>query len=178
MKWSTSPHRPPHLFIDNAWYFITASVVDKRHIFSSDAHFTIWVKAFKELIAEFDAKLAAWVILANHYHFLFLPRHGIELGKFMRRLNGRTSKELNELDHALGRTVWYSYWDTCIRGERDFWTRFNYIHVNPVKHGYVENPEDWKYSSIHQYTGEDNKLWLAECVQEFPVLNLFENDAF
>ena len=102
MKWSTSSHRPPHLFIDNAWYFITASVVDKRHIFSSDAHFTIWVKAFKELISEFDAKLAAWVILANHYHFLFLPRHGIELGKFMKRLNGRTSKELNELDHEAG----------------------------------------------------------------------------
>jgi putative transposase len=27
----------------------------------------------------------------------------------------------------------------------------NYIHFNPVKHGYVPNPSDWKYSSIHRF---------------------------
>jgi len=27
----------------------------------------------------------------------------------------------------------------------------DYIHYNPVKHGYVERASDWKYSSIHRY---------------------------
>ena len=177
MKWSISPHRPPHLSVDDAWYFITASVVNKARLLSSDEHLNLWTQAFKELITEFDAKLAAWVVLANHYHFLFLPRHGLELGNFMKRLNGRTSKELNVLDNAKGRTVWYSYWDTCIRGEHDFWTRFNYIHLNPVKHGYVQKPEDWRFSSYQQYADGDS-TWLKDILQEFPVVNLFEDDIF
>lgn len=177
MKWSTSPHRPPHLYEDGVWYFITAATVDKARILSTDRHFDLWIQTFKVLIAEFNAKLAAWVILANHYHFLFLPLYGLDLGKFMKRLNGRTSRELNLLDNATGRTVWYSYWDTNIRGERDFWARFNYIHYNPVKHGYVERSEDWQYSSFHQYA-ESNPDWLKANFQQFPVLNLFEDDVF
>ena len=27
----------------------------------------------------------------------------------------------------------------------------DYIHYNPVKHGYVERAADWRYSSIHRY---------------------------
>ncbi len=27
----------------------------------------------------------------------------------------------------------------------------DYIHINPVKHGYVERASDWPYSSIHRY---------------------------
>jgi len=27
----------------------------------------------------------------------------------------------------------------------------NYIHYNPVKHGYVSKSVDWEYSSIHKY---------------------------
>lgn len=178
MKWSTSPHRPPHLYVDDAWYFVTASTVNKARVLSSDEHFNLWVQTFRELITEFNAKLAAWVALANHYHFLFLPKHGSDLGKFMKRLNGRTAYQLNALDNTRGRTVWYSYWDTCIREERDFWTRFNYIHWNPVKHGYVQKPGDWAFSSYCQYVNDDGEMWMKECAQEFPILNLFADDKF
>jgi putative transposase len=27
----------------------------------------------------------------------------------------------------------------------------DYIHYNPVKHGLVERPADWRWSSIHRY---------------------------
>ena len=178
MKWSTSSHRPPHLYVDDAWYFVTASTVNKSHILYSDEHLNLWVNTFKELIAEFKAKLTAWVLLPNHYHFLFLPTLGYDLGVFMKRLNGRTSHELNFLDKQRGRQVWYSYWDTCIRGERDFWTRFNYIHTNPVKHGYVRKPEDWQFSSYHHYLRNDGKLWLKDYIQDFPIFDLFDDDKF
>ncbi|MEO7839295.1 MAG: transposase [Anaerolineales bacterium] len=178
MKWSTSPHRPPHLYVDDAWYFVTASTVNKAHVFTSDEHFVLWVTIFRELITEFNVKLTAWVLLPNHYHFLFLPKLGYDLGRFMKLLNGRTSHELNSLDQKHGRTIWYSYWDTCIRGERDFWTRFNYTHNNPVKHGYVQNPEDWHFSSYRHYLRNDGELWLKKYLQDFPIFDLFEDDKF
>jgi putative transposase len=144
---STSPHRPPHLFVDGMWYFITASTVKGAHILATDKHFDLWTQALHELTKEFKMKMAAWVALPNHYHLLFLSKSDRGIGSFMKRLNGRTSREFNLLDNTLGRSVWYTYWDTCIRDERGFWTRFNYIHYNPVKHGYVQQPQDWHYSS-------------------------------
>ncbi len=42
------------------------------------------------------------------------------------------------------------FWEHRIRDERDFANHVQYIHYNPVKHGYVQQPEDWPYSSIHR----------------------------
>ncbi|MBI5839705.1 MAG: transposase [Chloroflexi bacterium] len=178
MKWSTSHHRPPHLYMNDTWYFVTASTVNNAHILSTDEHFDLWATTLKELVAEFKIQLTAWAGLPNHYHLLFLPQRGHDLGNFMKRLNGRTSYELNTRDNIRGRTVWYSYWDTCIRDERDFWTRFNYIHYNPVKHGYVQEPEDWQFSSYRYYVRNDSGLWLEKYVRDFPIHDLFDDDKF
>ena len=56
--------------------------------------------------------------------------------------------DLNRLDGQRGRQVWHNFWDTCILSETGYWTHFNYIHYNPVKHGYVPDPADWVHSSF------------------------------
>ncbi len=43
------------------------------------------------------------------------------------------------------------FWEHRIRNETDFANHVQYIHYNPVKHGYVARPEDWSYSSIHRH---------------------------
>ena len=48
--------------------------------------------------------------------------------------------------------VWqHRYWEHQIRDEADFARHVDYIHYNPVKHGYVTCPVEWPYSSIHRY---------------------------
>ena len=37
--------------------------------------------------------------------------------------------------------------------DRDFEKHVDYIHYNPVKHGYTQRPIDWRWSSIHRYVG-------------------------
>jgi hypothetical protein len=32
--------------------------------------------------------------------------------------------------------------------------KLEYIHHNPVKRGYVDSPEHWRYSSARNYLGE------------------------
>src|SRR5688572_16022560 len=99
--------------MDDAWYFVTATTVDKGHILAKDEHLNLWADIFQSLIQEFEIKLAAWVVLPNHYHLLFMPNTVDELGNFMKRLNGGTSRKLNLHDNLQGRTIWYSYWDRC-----------------------------------------------------------------
>jgi putative transposase len=49
-----------------------------------------------------------------------------------------------------------------IRDEIDHTRCIEYIHFNPAKHGYVDNPEKWKYSSFNRYVemGVYEKSWI------------------
>jgi ferredoxin len=49
------------------------------------------------------------------------------------------------------RGIWQRrYWEHTIRDQRDFARHFDYIHFNPVKHGLVEHPADWPYSTFRR----------------------------
>ncbi len=178
MQTSTSPHRPPHIYADDTWYIITASTVNGARYLSTSEHLTFWAESLRALVTEFSITLRAWVALPNHYHVLLKPREGQSIAKFIGRLNGRTSRHANLLDHAEGRQVWYDYWDTCIRTEKDHWTRFNYIHQNPVKHGYARELADWEFSSYHYYLRVQGAEWLADCWREYPVIDYLQGDDF
>ncbi len=41
------------------------------------------------------------------------------------------------------------FWDHHIRNADEFRAYVEYCHINPVKHGFVERPEDWPYSTVH-----------------------------
>ena len=43
------------------------------------------------------------------------------------------------------------FWEHTIRDERDLIRHVDYIHFNPVKHGFVLRVGDWPYSSFHYY---------------------------
>ena len=43
------------------------------------------------------------------------------------------------------------FWGHAIRDDADFERHVDYIHINPVKHGYVTRVCDWPYSSFHRY---------------------------
>jgi len=50
------------------------------------------------------------------------------------------------------RGVWQPrFMEHTIRDEGDFEAHFNYIHYNPVKHGHVDTPMKWPWSTFHRY---------------------------
>jgi putative transposase len=112
-----------------------------RHWLRPESHKVVVRDQLRALAVEFGLTPAAWVILDNHTHILVKSHAGPELNHFVGRWHGRTSFDLNRLDNARGRQIWHSFWDTCIRTEADYWNRFNYIHYNPIKHGYVSRLE-------------------------------------
>ena len=46
------------------------------------------------------------------------------------------------------------YWEHAIRDDDDLERHVDYIHFNPVKHGYVSRVHDWPYSSFHHYVAQ------------------------
>lgn len=51
-----------------------------------------------------------------------------------------------------------------IEDESYFTRLINYIHLNPVTHGFVSKPEDWKYSSYNTILSDKSTLIKREAV--------------
>ena len=43
------------------------------------------------------------------------------------------------------------FWEHAIRNDADLARHIDYIHFNPVKHGYVSRVCDWPHSSFPRY---------------------------
>ncbi|MDQ2996212.1 MAG: transposase, partial [Chloroflexota bacterium] len=128
-------------------------------------------------VLAFEISLLAWVILDDHYHLLLKPQLGKSLPRFIGQLHGSTSRQINLYDAISGRKIWHNYWDTCINTEAALWTHFNYIHQNPVKHGYATKLEDWPFASYRFYLKEKGAAWLEDCWRLYPVIDYLEGAA-
>ena len=70
---------------------------------------------------------------------------------FSRRLD--TSERIrSSRESKRERGIWQRrYWEHLIRDESDLARHVDYIHYNPVKHGWVTRPVDWPHSTLHGY---------------------------
>lgn len=164
-----SLHHPPHILVDNTWYFITAHTSGENDLGCAD-YKNIWIDKLREVTKKFNYKLYAWVILDNHYHILCKVRGSQNLPTLINGLHGSTSYQINKQQNSQGKKIWHNYWDRIIRNKEDFWVKFNYIHYNPVKHGYVSKAKDWAYSSYRYFLMKEGETWISDCWKSYPII--------
>ncbi|HEY9528128.1 MAG TPA: transposase, partial [Anaerolineales bacterium] len=152
----TAPHNPPHLFVSNTLYMLTASIYEQVHLIESPQRKAEWREAFHEAARIYGWQIIAWVVLHNHYHAIVQsPECAGNLSKFVNSYHKFTSRKWNCEDGLNGRKVWWNYWDTCIRSEHDYCSRLRYVFWNPLKHGLVERPDEYEFSNYSDYLNAD-----------------------
>lgn len=164
-------HRPPHLTQSDSWYHITASTLHKQRLFKGHERKTLLREVLQRKTEKFDVTLRAWVILDDHYHLLCCFPQADVMSRFIGELHGASAHGLNKLDALTMRSVWQNYWDRCVRDEHELWVGFNYIHQNPVKHGYVERIENWDFSSYRFWLEKRGSAWMTDCLAQYPVVD-------
>lgn len=156
-------HAPPHPFRGAGAYLISAANLEHCLIMHSPERRTEFEVQLLNSIKEITEDLIAWVVLSNHYHVLLSIQSLDDASMALKHLHGRTSREWNIENNLTGkRRVWYKFADTYIRNDAHLHTAFNYIHYNPVKHGYVGDPYDWPWSSLQMYDDDRGHGWLQE----------------
>jgi len=76
-----------------------------------------------------------WMLIKRHFSMSLPKTENIKMTRLRKRERG----------------IWQRrFWEHTIRDERDFYNHIEYIHHNPVKHGYVSNALNWPYSTIHR----------------------------
>ncbi|HNE69243.1 MAG TPA: transposase [Anaerolineales bacterium] len=162
-----APHTPPHLFVPNALYMLTASTYRSEPFMQTTERKLNWIKTFLTSAEMYKWEVVAWVVLDNHYHaVLKAPDSADNLPKFVASYHRFTARNWNEEEQASGRKVWWNYWDTCIRSEYDYYNRLRYTFWNPVMHSLVKDPNDYPFSSY--------KVFLSKWKVKFNFTNMEE----
>ena len=115
-----------------------------------------------------DLIVHAWVVMSNRYHLMLEARKDNSIPIFARHLHSLSAREVNALDGAQGRKVWFQYWDKYITDEKAFYARINYIHQNPVRHGIVSAAENYRWSSMRYFADRVGNP-LAEAVRRMKI---------
>jgi putative transposase len=132
----------------------------------------------KEMLSKCSGGLHGWVILNDHYHILVKLKDVFILPDLIRKVHSKSAVILNKEHVRPGRKVWYQYWDECVRNERDFYVKLNYIHLNPIKHGYVDDIASYRFSSYRHYLQLEGATWLNDVLEQFPPSSTIKGDDF
>ncbi len=163
-------HAPPHPHREAGWYLLTSVNVGHRPIMQEANRRTEFEARLLQAFDDVGADIGGWVVLPNHYHVLAGLSSLQTASRVLQQLHGKTSREWNLVDGMTGqRRVWYKYTDRGVRGERHYYRALNYIHYNPVKHGHVEDPYTWLWSSVHLYYDTRGRDWLRATWRDHPV---------
>jgi putative transposase len=117
---------------------------------------------------KYPFQIDAMVLLPNHLHCIWtLPEGDADYGirwSLIKRHVTQYCRNYVDLSDTRSRSRGYRnegnfwqrrFWEHWIRDAADFQRCCDYIHMNPVRHGFCDRPEDWPYSSIHRFTAQD-----------------------
>lgn len=149
------------------WYFISNVTYLRRPILIENAD--LLRSAFDTARARQRFDLLAWVILPDHFHAMIDSKEN-DISRIMQRIKMGFAANWRRREEIIRGRVWQNrFWDHIIRDQEDLNNHIDYIHYNPVKHGFVASPFDWEYSSIHEYlrNGMYDRNWGQRDVPPF-----------
>ncbi len=146
------------LRVGGGTYFFTVNLVDRR----SDLlvrEIGALRKAVARTMALHPFMIDAWVVLPDHLHAVWtLPEGDRDFSGRWTLIKRGFSALVPGGEHrsasraAKGeRGVWQRrFWEHAVRDAWDYAAHIDYVHFNPVKHGYVANAGDWPFSTFRR----------------------------
>jgi REP element-mobilizing transposase RayT len=152
--------RPLRIQFPEALYHVTARGVDKAPIVRDDHDRMRWCEYLKAAVTRFGLELYAFALLDNHFH-LFLSAPNTNLNAAMHYLNGAHAMYFNTRHQRKGHLFEKRYHATLIESQGHYTTISRYIHLNPVRAGLADRPEQYAWSSYPGYhSGRMPLSWL------------------
>ena len=153
-------------------HFVTCTILHWLPIFTRKESVQIVIDCIEFLQGKDNLKVYSYVILENHLHMIVSSD---DLFKTMQSFKQFTAKKILEmLKSGNVKTILdqfmfykkanhtektYQVWEEgfqpkLIHNDEMMIQKIQYIHQNPVKRGYVNEAEHWRYSSAGDYANE------------------------
>jgi len=164
---------------DNPAYYLTSVAHQRLPVFRTDEVKEIVCAAFDEARRSGGVQLFAYVLMTDHTHVVTDSSRTI--AETLRYLNGISAKRVLDFlkvkDYRSSlqklriqerqdkhRYSLYEHHPNALRitGEEALWQKVQYIHLNPVRAGLVDHPDEYRFSSARQ--------WHRKAVDNEPLL--------
>ncbi|NQT85888.1 transposase [bacterium] len=164
--------RPPRIEFADAIYHVTTRGVEGRHIVEDNRDRARWLEQLERVTLRHEWRVFAFALMSNHFHlFVQTPLANLSVG--MRDLNGGYVSFFN-VRHSHQGHLYQGRYKACLVDDEGYWLEVSrYVHLNPVRAGIVEKPEDWPWSSYAGYHRPHQRL---EWIDYDRVLEDFEGD--
>jgi putative transposase len=163
-------------FVPGGTFFFTVVTERRTPIFADEHARRLLGRVLRSCRQRYPFEIMALVLLPEHLHAIWsLPGHdtnySLRWGWIKREftrgwlaLGGRERERGGARVRERRRGVWQRrFWEHTVRDEDDLAAHFDYIHFNPVKHGLVQRPRDWRWSTFHRWVraGHYSANWAA-----------------
>ena len=137
-------------------YFFTLVTNKRKPIFKYPECRDVLRSIIVDVQIEYPFDIDAWVLMPDHIHAIWtMPPDSDDYSKRWGLIKARFTKYFRQTNSALSSSVdslWQKrFWEHEIRDQNDLNNHLDYLHYNPVKHGYVTRVRDWPFSSFHKY---------------------------
>ena len=154
--------------IEGGTYFFTVVTYQRRHILTDLPARKLLHDAWLDTQHRFPFETVAVCLLPDHLHCIWkLPQddanYSIRWKEIKRLFTKSYLKEIGNCGEERNSsrikrkeaTIWQRrFWEHTIMDEDDLNNHVDYIHYNPIKHGYVARAADWPWSTFHRYVKE------------------------
>ena len=165
--WHAPPHRPNY---GHLHFLVSAACYEHAHYIGlTPQRMDSFSAALVDVLQKHSTRIVAWCVLPNHYHALVAAPNILNLIYELGRLHGRTSHAWNGEVGSRGRQVFHRATERYMRSDRHFFATVNYVHHNPVHHGYVRLWTDWPWSTAAEYLAEIGRAEAERIWKEYPL---------
>jgi REP-associated tyrosine transposase len=152
-------------------HFMTSTVVGWLPVFTRPSAVQEVFESWRFLQERGELEIHGYVVLENHFHLI---ASGPDLAAAVSRFRSYTARRILDLLVAAGARRLlgqlaeekarhkadrpYQLWQEGMhpqemRSEAMMRQKLEYVHANPVRRGYVDDPVQWRYSSARDYAG-------------------------
>ena len=132
----------------------------REDIFKGKKDYNTFIDLLKELVEDYNVKIAAYCLMSNHYHLLVQTPEA-NISRAMRHLNGVYTQRYNKINHCDGPLFRGRYKSILVDADSYLLELLRYIHRNPLESGIVDNINKYTWSSHKAYLSEAKKWdWL------------------
>ena len=137
-------------FAPGHYYHLYNRGNDRQTIFFERENYLHFLRQFRRYLVEDTLDVLAYCLMPNHYHFLVRLRSP-HLSQQMHAFSLSYTKAINRRYERCGSLFQGRFRAIEVDSDGYLLHLTRYIHLNPVKAGFVERPEDWEFSSYREY---------------------------
>lgn len=151
--------RPLRIEYENAVYHVTARGNDRKRVYFCEADYRKFLQCISEAKKKYAILLHCYVLMSNHYH-LIIETPEANLSRTMHHINSAYTSHINRKRKRSGHLFQGRYKAIVVSKDSYLSELSRYIHLNPVRAGITQKPEEYQYSSYKAYIskGKDDLL--------------------